>query len=418
LGLALRLRREPRRLLLLALPALISAAALLLFLRTHFGGFAPDSIYGTAQPGREQLDLAPIWHPQPRWLIPALAAFFLDQRIGLFWYAPIFLLALPGMALLWRRQPRQSGWFGLLLLGVLIPHALKWIWGGSCPPGRPLLPVMWVFALWVAEYAEARPRRGATLLACSLVLAAVSIGQPRLFYGATHFLADQRGRLWAALSAPGIDLTKWMPHLIGLQPDWGKLALGVGLLSLSTILLLRPRALLPRSLAPLMLALLAVAGWVRGAGWGDPMAEVLPLDHGSVSLLQNASDAGKGIWVRPGEVRLLLTQSEPLKQLELRFGAAAAPIRISGDLEGRAFHLDLGTEQRGRVRLRMSGAGLRAGGDWHYRLRLRITGQASRIRLVLQPHRSDPGPSSIVSAQKQAPSRRGLEIISRLGAVV
>ncbi|HEX9636730.1 MAG TPA: hypothetical protein VGB99_04300, partial [Acidobacteriota bacterium] len=48
LALALRLRRHPRRLLLLALPALLSAALLLWFLRAHFGGFAPDAIYGRA----------------------------------------------------------------------------------------------------------------------------------------------------------------------------------------------------------------------------------------------------------------------------------------------------------------------------------------------------------------------------------
>jgi len=397
LALALRLRRHPRRLLLLALPALLSAALLLWFLRAHFGGFAPDAIYGRAMPGGAAQP--PAWHWELRALIPALAAFFFDQRIGLLIYAPVFALAAPGLVLLWRRRPRLAAALGLTLLGVLIPHALKWIWGGSCPPGRPLLPVMWIFALLVAEYVEVRPRRGFTLLGTSLLLGAIAIVQPKLFYGATHFLADQRGRLWAACSAPGLDLTALLPRLIGLEPDWGKLALAAALLGAATWLLLRRRALFPAWVAPALLALLGAGLWSRGAGWGDPMAERLALEHGSVALLENAEPAGRALALRRGAVRLLITQDRPLEQLELRFVPLAGSARIKGSLESHAFSLDLGAGERGRLRLRPTGAALRGGGEFHYRLRLRVDGAAARTRLILRPHPSQAADRAELGAQ-------------------
>jgi hypothetical protein len=97
----------------------------------------------------------------------ALPGLLLDQEFGLLVYAPILVLALPGLVLLLRRDRRQ-GIAVLLAVASVVAVAGSWhMWrGGFNPPGRFLVPIVPALAVAVALVVHRRgPTAGAALLA-------------------------------------------------------------------------------------------------------------------------------------------------------------------------------------------------------------------------------------------------------------
>ncbi|MBN2053441.1 hypothetical protein JW905_00880, partial [bacterium] len=88
-------------------------------------------------------------HPTPHLQLDSLRAaigLFLDQRFGLLPFNPILWLLPAGLALTHRRHPGLPGHL-LLLSGpylLLIIAFPEW-WGGWCPPGRYLAPLLPLF---------------------------------------------------------------------------------------------------------------------------------------------------------------------------------------------------------------------------------------------------------------------------------
>lgn len=78
------------------------------------------------------------------------AGLFLDQQWGLFVAAPIFILAIVGVILMWigREWRRDLMWIGTvsILYFMLIANYAQW-WGEWCPPARYLAPILPLFAL-------------------------------------------------------------------------------------------------------------------------------------------------------------------------------------------------------------------------------------------------------------------------------
>jgi len=83
----------------------------------------------------------------------ALAGLLLDRSFGLLPYAPVFLVALAGLAAL----VRARAWAPLLAGAAVLGPALVWRmwWGGQCPPARFLVPMVPVLALALADYPRA-----------------------------------------------------------------------------------------------------------------------------------------------------------------------------------------------------------------------------------------------------------------------
>ncbi|HWW93404.1 MAG TPA: hypothetical protein VN375_08570, partial [Vicinamibacteria bacterium] len=276
LGLLGLLRLRGRSLAVFLGVAGTMAAVYLAYFQHIYGHPTPLAIYGGAAPAE------PGTSP-----LRAAAGLLLDRSFGLLPCAPIFLLALPGIALLARRPWQQSLPPALLAVAVLAP-VLGWRmwWGGQCPPGRLLVPLVPFLGLALALCA-AGPPRGLLrwrwpLLLSGLALAAFMIAEP------TRLLLLNRGsrptRVWAALSGAW-PVGRYLPSLTVADPAEARVAL-LWVVAIGGLILLDRLAQgkdsidrLFRGLGlPLLLALTVgalVDGWARRGS--EPAGEGVPL---------------------------------------------------------------------------------------------------------------------------------------------
>ncbi|HEY6555259.1 MAG TPA: hypothetical protein VI669_18015, partial [Vicinamibacteria bacterium] len=184
-GLA-RLQGRPRT--AFAVLAALLGAGYALYFQVIFGSPTPLALYGgvpadvSSSPAR------------------ALAGLLLDRSFGLLPHAPLFLLGLPGLVAVASRW--RTTWPFLLVIAAVLAPALTWRmwWGGQCPPGRFLVPLVPALALAVGLVAGG-PRRGLarwrfTLAAMGLGLALFMAADP----GELLLLnrANRPTRVWAA----------------------------------------------------------------------------------------------------------------------------------------------------------------------------------------------------------------------------
>lgn len=208
-----RLRGRP----LLAFVGVAGAVALgyMAYYQAIFGHPTPLAIYGGIPPDARS---------SPWTAVPGL---LLDRSFGLLWPAPVFLVALAGLGSLVGRA-RRDAWPHLLVGLAVLGPVLVWRmwWGGQCPPGRflvPLLPILAVaLALRVAEPARGLARWRVTLLALGLGLAAFMVADP------ARLLLLNRGnrptRVWSALSGD-TPVERYLPSLTLPDPAEARVAL-------------------------------------------------------------------------------------------------------------------------------------------------------------------------------------------------
>jgi hypothetical protein len=217
LGLLGLLRLRGRSLAVFLGVAGAMAAAYLAYFQHIYGHPTPLAIYGGAAPA--EAGASPL---------RAAAGLLLDRSFGLLPCAPVFLLALPGMALLARRPWRESLPPALLAVAVLAP-VLGWRmwWGGQCPPGRLLVPLVLLLGIGLALRATGGPPRGLLrwrwpLLLWGFALATFMIADP------ARLLLLNRGnrptRVWAALSGAW-PVGRYLPSLTVPDPAEARVAL-------------------------------------------------------------------------------------------------------------------------------------------------------------------------------------------------
>ncbi len=216
LGMVALLRLRGRALLAFVGVAGAVAMGYMAYYQAIFGHPTPLAIYGGIVP--------PDARSSP---LSAVAGLLLDRSFGLLPHAPIFLIALLGLGPLVTRARRDT-WPHLLVgLAVLAP-VLVWRmwWGGQCPPGRflvPLVPILAVaLALRVAEPARGLARWRVALLTLGLGLAAFMVAEPG------RLLLLNRGnrptRVWSALSGD-TPVERYLPSLALPDPAEARVAL-------------------------------------------------------------------------------------------------------------------------------------------------------------------------------------------------
>jgi hypothetical protein len=168
---ARRLRGRAR--LAFVLTAGAMAVAYLAYHYSVFGTLSPLARYGGSRP-------TPMTRSTP---LRTLVGLFVDGAFGLLPYAPVFLLALAGLPLVFGRG-RRDRWALLLVgLGALLP-VLGWRnWWGFSPPARFTIPLVPVLALAVAARLSDAPGRGLArwrfgLVATGLALALLMFAEP------------------------------------------------------------------------------------------------------------------------------------------------------------------------------------------------------------------------------------------------
>jgi len=143
-----------------------------------------------------------------------LFGLLLDGAYGLFPYAPVFLLGLAGLPLLFGRR-RNDRWALLAAgLGVLLP-VLGWRnWWGFSPPARFTIPLVPVLAVAIAARLGAAPGRG--LARWRWVLVAAGIALALLMFADPHAMRMINGREGPPqvfeLVAGDVALSRYLPY--------------------------------------------------------------------------------------------------------------------------------------------------------------------------------------------------------------
>jgi len=154
LAFALAARPVPKVVGAWTLPSLISAVALALFHFHLYGFFDPRRVYGR----RPELSLSG--------LPTGLPGLLFDQEFGLLAYAPVFVLAVPGLVALWRHSRRLAVIVLVLVLSVVSVAGAWPMWrGGFNPPARFLVPVVPALALALGARLRLGLRAAPALLA-------------------------------------------------------------------------------------------------------------------------------------------------------------------------------------------------------------------------------------------------------------
>ncbi len=314
----------------------LAAGAFLAYYALVFGTPLPTAIYGGVP-----ADLA------PRMPLRALVGLLLDRSFGLLPHAPVFLLALAGIPALRHRQVWPHA---LVAVSVLAP-ILTWRmwWGGQCPPGRFLVPLVPFLALAAAACvarsvaraggclrrtpqtppplrrsesgSAARPDRG---------LARWRVVLPGLGFALAVFMAARPGelllvnrgdrptRVWAALSGD-TPVGRYLPSLVFSDPAETRTA-AVWLVFLAGLLALHgvageservdrlfggltlPLALLVAALALIDLWAKPLDGSTQQSAISHQQRQTKPLDGGSqrttavsTQLSATATTDGSGI---------------------------------------------------------------------------------------------------------------------------
>jgi len=169
------------------------------------------------------------------------AGYFMDQREGLLFYAPHYLLAAAGFAWLWRRRRADACALGLAFAALVVPYALSQEIGHWAPPARPLTAVLWTLAvpmgIGVALPAGPGGRRRAALrgalVGWGIGVTVLLLLQADLLY---HDYGVSRSLVLLRYGAPGLPLAEIAPLWIG--PDgvhwlvslvWLAVAIAIGI---------------------------------------------------------------------------------------------------------------------------------------------------------------------------------------------
>jgi hypothetical protein len=202
---------RPRVRLALALlaPSALSVAALAAYHQALYGFFDPRRVYGS----RPELSLS---------LLPeGLQGLLLDQEFGLLVYAPLFVLAAPGLLRLARTRPRLA-LTAMAMAGAVLLTAGSWpMWrGGFNPPARFLVPIVPALAVGVAAWVARGFSPAAALLAgWGLWTGLTGVADPRL----VHRDRDGTAPLFRTVSGAE-EWTRLLPAYVLEEPDRYRLA--------------------------------------------------------------------------------------------------------------------------------------------------------------------------------------------------
>ena len=169
------------------IPIVVSASLYLFYFWSLWGNFSPVSVYkGISLDAPSQSGLSSIMRTDFVEFLKRASGYFLDQRVGIFIYSPILILGIAGFFFLFKKKKKES-WLLMTIFFAYGMFSAYYYWGGYCPPGRPLIPVLWISALFLAvSLDENRTRIRDVIIrvstALSFLFAWVALKNPWILY--------------------------------------------------------------------------------------------------------------------------------------------------------------------------------------------------------------------------------------------
>jgi len=196
--------------IVLCLPV-ITSVGLLMALDLHvYGSMMPSA--GTAGTG------ATVWKailsPSLQKLMTGLIGWLFDQNRGLLVYAPVYIVSLPGMLLMFEYRRRDACLLLLPVIGMYFALSLQGFWTQWSIPVRYLVsvvPLLGVFIIYGVQRIGSRGfiGLGFALLLISLMTGRLLIREPQLIYA--YRLHGQSGLLKTYGQWLHIDLGEYVP---------------------------------------------------------------------------------------------------------------------------------------------------------------------------------------------------------------
>jgi hypothetical protein len=207
---------RPRRAVLLVhlSAAVATAIGVMAYHHALYGFFDPRRVYGRER----EFSMATLGSGLPGLL--------LDQEFGLLAYAPVFVLAVPGLVKLIARRSRV-GTAGAALVAVVFLVAAAWpMWrGGFNPPARFLVPVVPALALGISAWiGDRRSAATALLVGWGLFTGLAGAGDPAL----VHRDRDVTAPLFRA-EAGATEWTRLLPRYVLLDEEPNRRRTGLAL---------------------------------------------------------------------------------------------------------------------------------------------------------------------------------------------
>ncbi len=215
-------RRNLSKIVLFVAPVVVSGLGFLAYCWILYGSLSPMSPYqGTSESGQRLM--GKLFHLRLTEFLRSGLAYLFDQRVGIIPYAPIYLVLFAGIVMIFKTNKREASWSLFIFTAYYAFCSSAYYWGGYCPPGRALLPVLWVLAFFMAA-ALRSPASGASLFVrntlvflSGAVSVAVLLNPWLLYHENLSFGLVENGinsQLLTALSNSFINLRNTVPHLI------------------------------------------------------------------------------------------------------------------------------------------------------------------------------------------------------------
>ncbi len=325
----------------LAFP-LVSTALFYLYVHSLYGTFSPFSIYEGVMSAEQFREWRQMVLDIPfRERLDAFLDYFLDQRDGLLFYAPLYVFAFPGLVEMFRKAKRE--FFALLF--IALPFVLNYGFfthrQGYSPQGRVLLPVSWVAAAAIG-YFLAHNRKpffsGALRFAAfaGIALVILLLFHPSFLYQpTTHDFTERPGDLFVFLGNMHTFLPPLLPSFIkvdntGYAPNYAWIAALLGFFLLY-LFLKREREARPLVRTAFVLVLTSAAAYLWVLFPRTPLYPVETIPYSETRTLGFYNLAtGKGVVVKPtGELYLhvpkrytfLFGSRRPLEEVRIAYGS-------------------------------------------------------------------------------------------------
>jgi len=337
--------RMRARILLLAVPALVGMATFYYAVWDMYGTLSPFAVYEGTITAAEARTVAGAFLDLPlASRIETFLDYFLDQRDGLFFYAPFYAFALLGLVEMARRARKEL--IGMLLMAgpFVLNYAFFTHRQGYCPQARVLAPLSWIGAVAVGYFLAHNGRRFFRWLfgAATAAGAAVSLVLLRhpafLYQPTTHDYTQRAGDLFVHLSNIRFFLPSLLPSFIkvnnaGHWPNYVWTAAVALFVAVYVLAKNRDRGPLRPAFHAAAAAVLLAAGmflWVlfprtalfpswtvRYSGGGSLGFYLMPMGRGVV-----AKNEGEMYLHFAKSYRFLFSSRTPLEAVKLRYGSA------------------------------------------------------------------------------------------------